>query len=111
MNKYGIENFKIEEIEYVEDDSKLSERELYWIQELQTYGKNGYNATKGGDGKVLYDHNEILELYGIGYSTKQIEVKLNCDISTIRKVLKAHGIKPRGISKMIDQFDLAGNYI
>ena len=26
MNKYGIENFKIEEIEYIEDDSKLSER-------------------------------------------------------------------------------------
>lgn len=53
FNKYGIENFKIEELEYVEDDSKLSEREIYWIKELQTYGCNGYNATKGGDGKIL----------------------------------------------------------
>ena len=32
FNKYGIENFKIEELEYIEDDSKLSEREVYWIQ-------------------------------------------------------------------------------
>ena len=111
FRKYGIENFKIEEIEYLEDDSKLSEREVYWINELQTYGHNGYNATKGGDGKILYDHNEILELYNLGYSTKQIKSKLGCDISTINKVLKAHGIKSRGISHMIDQFDLAGNYI
>ena len=111
FNKYGIENFKIEEIEYVEDNSKLSEREIYWIQELQTYGRNGYNATKGGDGSIIYDHNEIIELYRMGYSTRQIENKLKCDISTIQKVLKANGIKSRGISKMIDQFDLAGNYI
>ena len=111
FNKYGIENFKIEQLEYIEDDSKLSDREIYWIKELQTYGRNGYNATKGGDGKILYDHNEILELYNLGYSAKQIKSKLGCDISTINKVLKAHGIKSRGISHMIDQFDLAGNYI
>ena len=111
FNKYGIENFKIEELEYIEDDSKLSEREVYWIQELQTYGRNGYNATKGGDGTLVYDHNEILELYKLGYSTTIISNKLNCNITTIRKVLKAHGIKPRGNSDMIDQFDLGNNFI
>lgn len=111
FNKYGIENFKIEELEYLENDDLLSERESYWIQELETYGRNGYNATKGGDGKLLYDHTEILELYGMGYSSTQIREKIGCDNSIILKVLKAHGIKSRGTSKMIDQFDLAGNYI
>lgn len=111
FNKYGIENFQIEEIEYIEDDSKLSEREVYWIQELQTYGHNGYNATKGGDGILLYDHNEILELYNLGYSVKEVSKKLNCDSSTILKVLKSHGIKSRGISHMVEQWDKAGNYI
>ena len=111
MNKYGVENFIVEELEYVEDDNKLSEREIYWINELQTYGRNGYNATKGGDGTILYDHNEIVELYNLGYSTGQIASKLNCDTSTIRKVLKSKGIKSRGLSHIIDQFDLAGNYI
>lgn len=75
------------------------------------YGRNGYNATKGGDGTILYDHNEIVELYNLGYSTGQIASKLNCDISTIQKVLKSKGIKSRGLSHIVDQFDLAGNYI
>lgn len=47
----------------------------------------------------------------MGYSSTQIREKIGCDNSIILKVLKAHGIKSRGTSKMIDQFDLAGNYI
>lgn len=34
MNKYGVENFIVEELEYIKDDNKLSEREIYWINEL-----------------------------------------------------------------------------
>lgn len=111
MNKYGVENFKVEELEYVEDDAILSEREIYWIKELSTYGHNGYNATKGGDGSMLYDHTEILELYNMGYSTLQVSEKVKCDRSTVSNVLKAHGIKSRGRSSMVEQWDLAGNYI
>lgn len=50
MNKYGIEHFHIEQLEEcsAEDSSK---REEYWIAKLNTYGCNGYNATKGGDSK------------------------------------------------------------
>ena len=98
-------------MEYVEDDNNLEKREIYWIKELGTYGKGGYNATIGGDGKLLYDHNEIIELYRMGYNTSQISQKLNCDTTTITSVLRANGIKSRGRSKMVDQFDLAGNFI
>ena len=111
FRKYGIENFKIEQLEFIEDNSILSEREIFWIKELQTFGRNGYNATSGGDGHTTFDHKEILELYQMGYSVTQVSDKVKCDVSTIRRVLKAHGIKPRGKSKMVDQFDLAGNYI
>lgn len=112
FNKYGVENFKVEELEYVEDDSKLDEKEIYWIKELQTYGHNGYNATKGGDGTLIYDHNEIIELAGLGYTQQQISDKLGCCKDTIYKVLKAHGVKVRnGQAKLIAQYDLAGNYI
>lgn len=69
MNKYGIENFMIELLEEVSDESILSEREIYWIQELKTYGCTGYNATKGGDGKIVYDYHEIIELANLGYTT------------------------------------------
>lgn len=71
MNKYGTENFIVEQLEEVEDD-KLSEREIYWITELKTYGTSGYNATKGGDGSVLYDYQEIIDLANLGYTSKQI---------------------------------------
>lgn len=112
FNKYGVENFKVEELEYVEDDSKLDEREIYWINELGTYGINGYNATKGGDGILLYDHNEIIQLAHLGYTRKQISEKIGCHKDTVWKVLKAHNVKTRnGNAKLIAQYDLAGNYI
>ena len=64
MLKYGIDNFEIKELEYLKEGGKiLSDREIYWIEKLGTYGHNGYNATKGGDGKTLYDHEKILFLY------------------------------------------------
>lgn len=111
MRNYGIENFKIEQIEYIEDDKLLSQREKHWIKELNTFGDNGYNASEGGEGVCLFDHSEMIYLYRLGYSVKQISEKLNCDSSTVSRILRANGIKSRGHSKMIDQFDLAGNYI
>ena len=112
FNKYGVENFKVEELEYVEDDSKLDEKEIYWIKELQTYGSSGYNATKGGDGTLVYNHNEIIELARLGYTQQQIADKVNCCKDTVYKVLKAHGIKfRRDGAKLIAQYDLAGNFI
>lgn len=111
FNKYGIENFKIEYLEEVQNDNLLSEKEIYWIKELETYGSKGYNATKGGDGKILYDYNEVLELYNLGYSAVQIANKIGCERTLVTKVLRAHGIKSRGSSSMIEQYDLNENYI
>ena len=86
MNKYGIENFIIEELEQVKDENLLSEREIYWIKELETYGSKGYNASKGGDGTILYDYKEIIQLANLGYTSDQIERKIGCCKSTIYKV-------------------------
>lgn len=111
INKYGIENFKIEQLETV-SDSKLSDREIYWIQELQTYGKNGYNASKGGDGTILYDYQEFIDLYNLGYSSRKISEKTGASVETINKVLRSKGIKPRrSDAKIIDQFDEANNFV
>lgn len=112
MNKYGVENFKIECLEKVEDSSILSEREIYWIHELNSYGSNGYNATEGGDGTILYDYKEIVDLARLGYTSKQICNKIGCCDSTVYSVLKAHKVKYRQRNtKLIAQYDLAGNYI
>ena len=57
MNKYGLENFTIEIIDEPNIDL-LSERESYWIEYYKSY-HHGYNATLGGDGRVLYDYQQI----------------------------------------------------
>lgn len=112
FNKYGIENFKIQQLEFVEDDNRLSEREIFWIKELNTYGSGGYNASQGGDGTIIYNHEEIIELVNLGYTQQQVSNKIGCSKDTVFKVLKAHGVKSRaGFAKLIAQFDLTGNYI
>ena len=57
IRKYGIESFSFEVLEQC-DENQLNEREIYWIQKLGTY-YNGYNATLGGDGTILYDYDTI----------------------------------------------------
>lgn len=91
INKYGIENFIIEELEQVEDETKLNEREIYWIQELQTYDSNGYNATKGGDGKILYDYKEIIDL--LIQETLHNRLVINLDVVQIQSIKLSELIK------------------
>jgi len=54
IQKYGIENFEYSVIENVEE-SKLSEREMYWISYYKT-NESGYNLTEGGDGTRGFSH-------------------------------------------------------
>ena len=111
FKKYGIENFIVEELEQV-DNSMLSEREIYWIKEYNTFGDNGYNASKGGDGTILYDHNEIIELARLGYTPQQIHDKTGCSKDRVLRVLKANGVSHRNENaRLIAQYDQAGNYI
>lgn len=47
--KYGADNFKFRVLEECDDD-RVNERETFWIEKLDTNGKNGYNITLGGEG-------------------------------------------------------------
>lgn len=46
MRKYGLTNFSIEVVELC-DSSELNEKEIYWINKLNSF-QNGYNMTLGG---------------------------------------------------------------
>ena len=113
FNKYGIENFKIELIEECSIEN-LNAREIYWIAKFNTF-KCGYNATKGGDGKILYDYAEIVSVYTeLKYVTKTAEY-FNCDPLVINKALKAYNISTidhKGETRRaVEQYDLDNNYI
>lgn len=50
IRKYGLDNFKFEILEEDIPRDKLDEREIYWINKMQSFGSNGYNMTLGGNG-------------------------------------------------------------
>ena len=57
INKYGKENFIYKIIDYGNSWKELEEKEIYWIDKLNTY-KNGYNNTLGGDGTLGFIPNK-----------------------------------------------------
>ena len=115
MKKYGIENFHIE---LIEETDNPEEREVYWIEYYGSF-KNGYNATKGGDGKSYLDYNLIIETYKQTQSMAETAKKLNCDRHSVQKILKENKIESFSSKQVnlikygqtINQFDLNGQYI
>lgn len=83
MNKYGIENFSIEEIEETDNPE---EREKYWIEYYRSF-KYGYNATIGGDGRPYVDKDLIFSLWNQRYVMNDISKITGYNIGTISKYL------------------------
>ena len=50
MRKYGVKNFKIEQLDTAESLEELNEKEVYLIVQLGTLAPSGYNLTTGGEG-------------------------------------------------------------
>lgn len=62
FKKYGIENFKIEEISHYTRDTKekllriLNSKEIYYIKKFNSLiTENGYNLSVGGDNRGVYN--------------------------------------------------------
>lgn len=112
MNKYGIDNFHISIIENNVNVEILSERENYWIQYYDSYN-NGYNATLGGDGKILYNYKEIADKYKELQNEKMVAEYFQCDTFTVRVACKENNVKiltpaemsKKNCSKKIAQLD------
>lgn len=71
MKKYGVENFKVEIIDFSDDVEELKEKEKFWIKFYNTRDdRYGYNINEGGDlsGGIIwrfehYKKNTILKWY------------------------------------------------
>ena len=95
MNKYGVEHFSIHLIEECSDD-EASAREQYWIGFYKGYTE-GYNATLGEDGKTYIDISELLRLWSLGKTLKEI-AEITChDKGWISILLKENGINGKDI--------------
>lgn len=90
MNKYGIQHFKIRELEFC-SNAESSEREKFWINFYNSYGSSGYNATLGGDGKNFLDYEKILFLCDTTKLTqKEIARECNCNKDSVKNIVHAY---------------------
>ena len=119
LNKYGVESFRIEIIEEVDTDEMACERECHWISVYKSYGKNGYNATIGGDGKRWLDYDYIISVYQDSLTLKDVHEKTGADPSYVSIILKNEGVHVRNNKeiqtqmngKAVDMFSKSGEYI
>lgn len=58
IQKYGKENFTIEEIDHAGTFEELNEKEVYWIKELNCLTPNGYNLKFGGENGSLSEETK-----------------------------------------------------
>lgn len=120
LNKYGLNNFSIQEIEYTEN---CEDREKYWIAYYNTY-HDGYNATLGGDGTLYFEYTdeEVINKYSELLNVQETANFFHCDKDTISKRLKNNGIiVPKGgniyslnkswVAKRVFQYDLNNQFI
>jgi group I intron endonuclease len=115
MNKYGIEHFHIE---LIEETDKPEEREVYWIQQFNSY-YDGYNATLGGDGKSYLDRQLLINTYLQNHNLALTAEILNIDAGYLSKILKENNIEVKTSQeinkekrgKKVEQYNLKGEYI
>ena len=91
IQKYGADNFIIEQLEEVPNDEIACEREIFWIEYYGSF-KNGYNATKGGDGRQYADYDLIFALFNEGKTNKEICQITGYTDKTVTLALEQKGI-------------------
>lgn len=92
FNKYGIKNFKIEEIEQCSINESC-EREKYWIEYYGSF-HNGYNATLGGDGKAYIDRDLVIKTYNKIQNQTEVAKILNICQDSVSNILRENSINP-----------------
>ena len=91
IQKYGANNFVVEQIEEVPNDEIACERETFWIEHYGSF-KNGYNATKGGDGRQQADYDLDCALFNEGKTGKEICQITGYTDKTITLALEQKGV-------------------
>lgn len=100
IRKYGKEHFFIELVEDNIPISQLNEKEIYYIEQYNSF-EQGYNSNYGGDSKNIYkdeDIEYIKKLIADKVPTKQIADLYGVCSQTIQRLVNSLGIKRRKLA-------------
>lgn len=106
IKKYGKGHFFVEELERDIPLTKLNEKEIYYIEKYNSFA-NGYNSTKGGDGRTInkkYNEVQIIKEYNNGKSCSEIGKMFGVSYATISRVLKRLNVKTRHDGNKYESF-------
>lgn len=95
MSKYGSDKFYYEVLEENVEIDKLDDLEIKYIEEYDSY-RNGYNSTKGGDGRIINkieDEEKVVELIKSGVKLEEVAEMFDVHEYTIRRLLDKLNIK------------------
>lgn len=111
IRKYGVDNFTVEVIEEVEDETKLSSREIYWINYYNSCileeDSNGYNMTYGGEGVSKINKQKIYQLWNSGFGSLEIAKQTGHHSTSVKNILETL----EGYSREIDFARNTGNIV
>lgn len=84
IEKYGIENFKIEEIDGANSQDELNYKEWLWIHKANSLSPNGYNLRDGGGSKGSWSE-EIKAKISRSNTGKKFSEERKLEMSRVRK--------------------------
>ena len=103
FQKYGIDNFTFEIIHEC-DESELNDKEVYYIQQYNTFIKsensNGYNITLGGNGMRGFHHTEQSKLKMSNANKGVNNSNYGKPMSDYQKQLRSELFKGRKVSDL-----------
>lgn len=91
--KYGRDKFYVETLETEIPLDLLNQKEIEYISKYDSF-YNGYNSTKGGDGRVINtidDEDELLHMAYEGKNSKEIASILHVHNATVLRTLHKLG--------------------
>lgn len=107
MNTLGLKNFYVELLEDRVPIDKMYEREIFYIKKYNSF-YNGYNSTKGGDGRLINTKENIkyiIEAYKKGLTSTEIAKKYNVNGATIVRTLHRYNVPTRPEGSKIPLLD------
>lgn len=91
INKYGIENFVFEILEYCNEE-ELDAREIYYIEYFNTLTPNGYNIQIGGRDSHMIPEDWIVDLQDL------LEDRTNTQ--SLKDIAEEYGISIRNLYRI-----------